>query len=68
MANSVLKQLGRPTINWNELSDWEAKVLKQIIRGVEGVPKFVVRMLDQILTKVIRDSETNNNGQQMEMN
>ena len=68
MASSVLKHLGRPTINWDELCDWEAKVLRQIIRDVEGVPNFVVRMVDQILTKTIRDSEANRNGQQMEMN
>ena len=68
MAGSVLKHLARPSINWDELSDWEAKVLRVIIRDVEGIPVFVFRIVDQILSKTIRDSEAIRNGQQMDRN
>jgi len=68
MASTVLKHLGRSTINWEELSDWEMKVLRKIIGDVEGVPSFVVRMVDQMITTIIRISERSREDQEMEMN
>ena len=58
MAQSVLNQLGRPTINWCELADWEAKIFRQLVREVEGVPAFVVRLLDTILAQTINTAST----------
>ena len=68
MATSVLNSLGRPTIMWSDLSDWEAKVFRQLIREVEGVPTFVVRLLDTVLTRTIRIAERGRNSEEMETN
>ena len=59
MAGRVLDHLGRPTINWTELSDWEAKVLRQLVREVEGVPAFLVRLLDAILSQTVERGRNN---------
>merc|ERR550517_956761 len=65
LASNVLRVLGRPTITWVELPVWEAKVLRQVIREVEDVPLFLVRLADQILSEV---AEKNSEDQQMETN
>ena len=52
MASGVLKQLGRVSIDWLEVSEWEAGLLKRVIKEVEGVPGFVARMLDQFLDNI----------------
>ena len=52
MASGVLKQLGRVSIDWLEVSEWEAGLLKRLIKEVEGVPGFVARMLDQFLDNI----------------
>ena len=56
MAQTVLTQLGRPTISWSELAAWEAKMLRQLVREVEGVPPFLVRLLDTILAQTVNTS------------
>ena len=38
IASGVLKQLGRGTINWQDLTPWEADFMKMLIVEVEGVP------------------------------
>ena len=57
MATEVLRQLGRPTITWVEMSVWEARVLRKVIREVENVPVFLARLLDQILAETANTSE-----------
>ena len=52
MASGVLKQLGRVSIDWLEVSEWEAGLLRRLIKEVEGVPAFVARMLDQFLDNI----------------
>ena len=52
MASGVLKQLGRVSIDWLKVSEWEAGLLKRLIKEVEGVPGFVARMLDQFLDNI----------------
>ena len=52
MASGVLKQLGRVSIDWLEVSEWEAGLLKRLIKEAEGVPSFVARMLDQFLDNI----------------
>ena len=59
MAERVLDHLGRPTINWTELSDWEAKVFRQLVREVEGVPAFLARLLETILSETVERSRNN---------
>ena len=56
MASGVLKQLGRVSIDWVEVSEWEAELLKRLINEVEGVPAFVAKMLDQFLDRIIKDN------------
>ena len=64
MATKVIEQLGRPTITWVEMSVWEARVLRKVIREVENVPVFLASLLDQIL----RQTAKTNEDQQMDMN
>ena len=59
MAERVLNHLGRPTVNWSELSDWEAKVFRQLVREVEGVPAFLARLLETILSETVERSRNN---------
>ena len=56
MASGVLKQLGRVSIDWIEVTEWEAELLRRLINEVEGVPAFVAKMLDQFLDRIIKDS------------
>ena len=51
MASGALKHLGRVTTDWVEIVAWEADMLRQLVREVEGIPTFVVRMTDQLLAK-----------------
>ena len=62
MAGGVVKHLGRVTISWLHLDQWEVDLLRTLIREVEGVPEFAVRMLDQILTKCCSNSNSSNNS------
>ena len=57
----MLDHLGRPTINWTELSDWEAKVFRQLVWEVEGVPAFLARLLDTVLSQTVERSRNNEN-------
>ena len=52
MARNILKQMGRFTISWLDLQEWEVIVMKSIMREVEGIPEFVQRMVDQLLNSV----------------
>ena len=58
MASGVLKQLGRVSIDWMEVTEWEAELLRRLINEVEGVPAFVAKMLDQFLDRIIKDNGT----------
>ena len=58
MASGVLKQLGRVSIDWVEVTEWEAELLRKLINEVEGVPAFVAKMLDQFLDRIIKDHGT----------
>jgi hypothetical protein len=49
LAARLLKQLGREAITWAGLADWEAAVLRGLVRQVNGVPAFVARIVDQLL-------------------
>ena len=60
MASGVLKQLGRVSIDWLEVSEWEAGLLRRLIKEVEGVPAFVAKMLDQFLVNVINNNSSKN--------
>jgi len=58
IASGALKHLGRATIDWMEIVPWEAEMLRQLVREVEGIPAFLVRMLDQILVKIVTNSSS----------
>ena len=60
MASGVLKQLGRVSIDWLEVSEWEAGLLRRLIKEVEGVPAFVAKMLDQFLVNVVNNNSSKN--------
>ena len=51
MAKTILKQMGRSSIDWMEMKEWEIKVVRLLIKEVEGVPGFVARMVDQLLKR-----------------
>ena len=59
MASGVLKQLGRVSTDWPEVSEWEARLLRRLIREVEGVPAFLERLLDRFLVNIIDNSSKN---------
>ena len=56
MAIGALKQLDRVSIDWMEVTEWEAELLRRLINELEGVPAFVAKMLDQFLDRIIKDS------------
>ena len=56
MARLILKQMGRSTIDWMEMKEWELKVVRLLIREVEGVPGFMARMVDQLLGRLVGSS------------
>ena len=49
MASNILKQMGRSTINWEEMKEWEVDVVRNLMKEVEGIPGFVARMVEQLL-------------------
>ena len=53
MARSILKQMGRSTIDWREMKGWEVEVVRQLIKEVEGIPGFVAGMVDQMLDMMV---------------
>ena len=59
MASGVLRQLSRVSINWLEVREWEAGLLRRLIREVEGVPAFMARMVDQFLRNIVNNSSMN---------
>ena len=59
MASGVLRQLSRVSINWLEVREWEAGLLRRLIREVEGVPTFMARMVDQFLRNIVNNSSMN---------
>ena len=58
MARTILKQMGRSTIDWLDMKEWEVKVMKALMREVEGIPGFVQRMVDQLLDREAVESST----------
>ena len=54
-AGTILKHLGRYTIDWVDMSKWEVKVVQSLIQEVVGVPPFLARMTNQLLNKLIDD-------------
>jgi len=50
IASGVLKLLGRKTIDWQDLTPWEANFMKMLISEVDGVPGFIVKFMEQVLT------------------
>ena len=68
MASGVLRHLGRVGVDWLEVSEWEAGILRRLIREVDGVPPFVARMVDQFLDNInvvnsTKKSSESNSGQ-----
>ena len=50
IARSILKQLDRGS--WTELSSYEAGIVRQVVQEVEGIPRLVARIVDQLLEDV----------------
>ena len=53
----VLQQLGGDRIVWSGLSDWEAEIVRQVVPQLEGVPRFVVRIIDQMMLELERKQQ-----------
>jgi len=62
LASGVLKQLGRGSIDWKNLTPWEANLLKMIILEVEGVPGFIVKFMEQMLTNIQTQDQVGTNS------
>ena len=60
MASGVLKQLGRVSIDWLEVNEWEAGLLRRLMKEVEGVPAFLARMVDQFLGNMVKNNTSKN--------
>ena len=60
MASSVLKHMGRITINWVEMSNWETEFVRQLVREVEHVPVFITRIMDQLLVNLVNNPNIDN--------
>ena len=58
MAGTILKQMGRSTIDWLDMREWEVKVMKALMREVEGIPGFVQSMVDQLLDRQVVEMST----------
>ena len=52
MARTILKQMGRSSIDWMGMKKWEVRSVRVVMREVEGVPEFVTRIVDQLLERV----------------
>ena len=59
MAGDVMKQLGKIDIDWLQMSPWEANLVRQLVKQVEGVPAFVSKMMDQFLNNIININNNN---------
>jgi hypothetical protein len=56
LAERVIRQMGRNTIVWIGLTDWEAQIVRQLVPLVEGVPSFIARIVDQMLGRRREDN------------
>ena len=52
MARTILKQMGRSTIDWIGMREWEVRSVRMVMKEVEGVPVFVTRIVDQLLGRL----------------
>ena len=52
MARTILKQMGRSSIDWMGMKKWEVRSVRVVKREVEGVHEFVTRIVDQLLERV----------------
>ena len=50
MAKRLLRQLGGPGQSWDGLAAGEAAILREVVTEVDGIPPFVVRLLDTFLS------------------
>ena len=46
MARTILKQMGRSSIDWMDMKKWEVRSVRVVMREVEDVPEFVTRIVD----------------------
>ena len=58
MARTILKQMGRSTIDWMGMKEWEVSPVKILMKEVEGVPVFVTRIVDQLLGRVEKEQSS----------
>ena len=54
LARRLLRELARADIYWVGMEAWEAEIMRQLVTEVSGVPRFVARILDQLLEEVAR--------------
>jgi len=50
LIRKLLLELGDPGQNWGKLSPPEAEVMMNVVKEVDGIPPFVVRLLEYLLT------------------
>ena len=42
------------------MSEWEAGLLRRLMKEVEGVPAFLARMVDQFLGNMVKNNTSKN--------
>jgi len=52
MIKSLLKQLGRSTIDWKEMKSWEIIVIQKLLDELSEIPGFILHIIGQLLTKI----------------
>ena len=52
LAARVLKQMGSDRIVWSGLSGWEAEIVRKVVPQIEGIPMFVIRIIDWQMIKL----------------
>ena len=68
MAKRLLRQLGGPGQSWERLTPGEAAILREVVTEVDGIPPFVARLLEAVLSDrgdnrlVMRETGTQTNG------
>jgi len=64
LARRILRQLGAPGQTWSRISLGEAAVLRSVVSEVDGIPPFVARLLETLLSEqgetrmVVREAGT----------
>ena len=49
LIRSLVRRLGAREISWEGMEGWEKEAVRMLVAGIQGIPKFVSVILDQLL-------------------